>query len=309
LRVSPHVALVTHHTRQDYELLEDNTGIRRQRPRQQHRRIKKARDAGTAAAASQDAARALQEELFGLEDEQAGLEDEDEEAAPGKAAAAAPRPGGGARGGGGRDDDLDDGEDQVGPSPVRLPKPPDRRRWRPAWLSLRVRRLGCAPHVWSFGGCDLGRCHAPNPTPSHPPPQPPPPIRQTRFRAQFDDEDDWLVHEDEEEGGAAAGQRRRRRRRAAADALPGVDADALAVRSSSAAAALLDRPVPLPAAWRRCFCRNVPAPLRPSPALAAAPPVAAAHLGCPPAACAARGLVPAGGGRHLWQRRRPAGHV
>lgn len=99
---------------QDYELLEDNTGIRRQRPRQQHRRIKKARDAGAAAAAdSQDAARALQEELFGLEDEQAGLEDDEDEAAPGRAATAAPRQGGDARGGA-RDEGLDGGEDQVG---------------------------------------------------------------------------------------------------------------------------------------------------------------------------------------------------
>jgi hypothetical protein len=45
---------------QDYELLEDNTGIRRQRPQQKHRRIKKARDAEAAPAQQQDAARALQ---------------------------------------------------------------------------------------------------------------------------------------------------------------------------------------------------------------------------------------------------------
>lgn len=46
---------------QDYQLVEDNTGIRRQRPQQQHRRIKRARDAeGGSAAQQQDAARALQ---------------------------------------------------------------------------------------------------------------------------------------------------------------------------------------------------------------------------------------------------------
>ncbi len=45
---------------QDYELLEEATGIRRQRPAQQHRRIKKARDAEGGGAAQQDAARALQ---------------------------------------------------------------------------------------------------------------------------------------------------------------------------------------------------------------------------------------------------------
>ena len=49
------------HPLQDYELLEDNTGIRRQRPQQQHRRIKKARDAEPAAGGgATDAARALQ---------------------------------------------------------------------------------------------------------------------------------------------------------------------------------------------------------------------------------------------------------
>ncbi len=41
--------------------MEDNTGIRRQRPQQQHRRIKRARDAeGGSAQQQQDAARALQ---------------------------------------------------------------------------------------------------------------------------------------------------------------------------------------------------------------------------------------------------------
>lgn len=45
---------------QDYELLEDNTGIRRQRPQLQHRRIKKARDTDAGAANQHDAARALQ---------------------------------------------------------------------------------------------------------------------------------------------------------------------------------------------------------------------------------------------------------
>lgn len=48
------------HPQQDYELLEEATGIRRQRPTQQHRRIKKARDAEGGSAAQQDAARALQ---------------------------------------------------------------------------------------------------------------------------------------------------------------------------------------------------------------------------------------------------------
>ncbi|PRW45415.1 transcription elongation factor SPT6 isoform A [Chlorella sorokiniana] len=75
---------------EDYELLEEATGIRRQRPAQQHRRIKKARDTEGGSAAQQDAARALQEELFGQEElEDAGLEDEDEEGVWGKPAAAA----------------------------------------------------------------------------------------------------------------------------------------------------------------------------------------------------------------------------
>lgn len=48
---------------------------------------------------------------------------------------------------------------------------------------------------------------------------------------QFDeDEDDWLVHEDEEEGAPGAKQRRRRRR-AGLEGMPGVDADALEVRT------------------------------------------------------------------------------
>lgn len=47
---------------EDYELLEENTGIRRARPAG-HRRIKKARDTGR----SEAGARTLQEELFGAE--------------------------------------------------------------------------------------------------------------------------------------------------------------------------------------------------------------------------------------------------
>lgn len=91
---------------EDYQLVEDNTGIRRQRPQQQHRRIKRARDAeGGSAAQQQDAARALQEELFGLEDD--GLEDEDEDEAPGGGATGGARAGDRARGDarpGGRDE-------------------------------------------------------------------------------------------------------------------------------------------------------------------------------------------------------------
>ncbi|EFN54675.1 hypothetical protein CHLNCDRAFT_58171 [Chlorella variabilis] len=97
---------------EDYELLEDNTGIRRQRPQLQHRRIKKARDTDAGAANQHDAARALQEELFGLEDEGGGLEDDDDDFGRPAAAAAAGRPPGDARGGRRDEEMLPEADDQ-----------------------------------------------------------------------------------------------------------------------------------------------------------------------------------------------------
>ncbi|KAI3425064.1 hypothetical protein D9Q98_008441 [Chlorella vulgaris] len=91
---------------EDYELLEDNTGIRRQRPQQKHRRIKKARDAEAAPAQQQDAARALQEELFGAEEE---LEDDDDDFGRPSAAAAAAKGGAGGAGRGPRGDSRQGG--------------------------------------------------------------------------------------------------------------------------------------------------------------------------------------------------------
>ena len=87
---------------EDYELLEENTGIRRQRP-QQHRRIKKARDMGADAERADNAA-TLKEQLFGPEDE--GLEDEVEDAAADEGR------GGGMRGGSPVDEFAEE-EDQV----------------------------------------------------------------------------------------------------------------------------------------------------------------------------------------------------
>lgn len=60
----------------DYELLEENTGIRRARPAQ-HRRIKKARDIGS----THETAADLEEQLFGKEDED--LEDDVDDVVPG----------------------------------------------------------------------------------------------------------------------------------------------------------------------------------------------------------------------------------
>ncbi|GAB4816099.1 hypothetical protein N2152v2_003145 [Parachlorella kessleri] len=71
----------------DYELLEENTGIRRPRP-SQHRRIKKARDIG---GGQHETADALKEQLFGPAEE---LEDELEDVAPAKAAGRGAREGG-----------------------------------------------------------------------------------------------------------------------------------------------------------------------------------------------------------------------
>jgi transcription elongation factor SPT6 len=94
---------------EDYELLEENTGVRQIRP-QGHRRLKKARDLG--GDEQRDAAAALRAELFGEEGE-ADLEDDIEDAQAGTLGAGEmPEDdlldGGGAGGGLPRADDDDD---------------------------------------------------------------------------------------------------------------------------------------------------------------------------------------------------------
>ncbi|KAL6771646.1 SPT6 [Auxenochlorella protothecoides x Auxenochlorella symbiontica] len=95
----------------DYDLLEENTGIRRARPAA-HRRIKKARDADRGLG-REGGAQALQEELFGAELED--LEDEDAEAAPSAPTAPPGRaaPGPGARAGDEFDAEEEDEDDWI----------------------------------------------------------------------------------------------------------------------------------------------------------------------------------------------------
>ncbi len=189
---------------EDYDLVEENTGVRVERPaKKAHRRLQRARDVGAGAgapgaagaaspAAAADAARRsaadqLRAELFGEED------DDDEGGAPGGAG-----PSGAGASGAARHELEDDIED--------------------------------AAPAGAAGRAAAGRA-APAPAPR---------ARQDGDDDDFsEDEDDWIVDEfDEEEGGgdggagggrsAAAKAARRARRRAAAAAAPeGVDAAAL----------------------------------------------------------------------------------